>query len=182
VTDNEVPFEVDDAIVLILGGPASSPALRGRVEGITRLEKLVFLLERETELGELLTETPEFEAHNFGPFSSKVYQAVETLESADLITDSAALSPTTEDSWEAEQLIDDEPSSAYTTRDFELTPLGRDYYQALVSELPPQTEPRLQEFKDQFAGLPLRQLIRYVYTRYPELTERSLIRDEILGR
>jgi hypothetical protein len=178
----EVEFEVDDAIVLLLGAPSRSPSLRGRIEGITRLEKLVFLLEQETEVGKLLTERPEFQAHNFGPFSAKVYQAVETLESADLITDSATLSPTEEDSWEADQLIGDEPATAYTTRDFELTPLGERYYAALLAELPKGTEQRLKTFKDQFAGLPLRQLVRYVYTRYPDLTEKSLIRKQILGR
>ena len=182
MTDESVQFEVDDAIVLLLGAPAQSPSLRGRIEGITRLEKLVFLLERETELGQLLTERPDFEAYNFGPFSAKVYQAVETLEAADLITDSATLSPTEEDSWEADHLIGEEPASTFTTRDFELTGLGRKYYEALLSEMPSETEPILRSFKDRFAGVPLRQLIRYVYTRYEDLTDKSLIRKEILGR
>lgn len=181
MVDEQVPFEVDDAIVLLLGAPARSPTLRGRIEGITRLEKLVFLLERETELGELLTEQPDFEPHNFGPFSSKVYQAVETLEAAGLITDSASLAPTEEDSWEADQLIGDEPATAFTTRDFELTDTGQRYYRALVEELPKDVEPILREFKDRFAGLPLRQLIRYVYSRHPDQTGKSLIRDQILG-
>lgn len=169
----EVPFEVDDAVVLLLGAPAKSPSLNGRIEGITRLEKLVFLLDRETDVGKLLTEKPDFVAHNFGPFSAKVYQAVETLKSAGLITDSASLSPTEEDSWESENVIGQEPDSAYTTRDFDLTPLGRKYYGALVAELPKATERELRTLKDRFAGLPLRQLIRYVYSRYPALTDKS---------
>jgi hypothetical protein len=182
VTEDQPPFEVDDAVVLLLGAPSRSPALRDRIEGVTRLEKLVFLLDRETEAGRLLTEHPDFVAHNFGPFSAKVYQAVETLEAAGLITDSAALSPTGEDSWELDQIIGEEPATSYTTRDFELTDLGRQYYSALVRELPPGTESAVAELKEQFGGLPLRQLIRYVYRRYPELTDKSLIRDEILGR
>ena len=44
---------------------------------------------------------------------------------------------------------------------------------------------RLQElverFKQRFATLPLRQLIRYVYQRYPDYTDKSLIRKDILG-
>jgi len=182
MAEQQVEFEVDDAIVLLLGAPSRSPSLRGRIEGVTRLEKLVFLLERETELGKLLTEHADFEPHNFGPFSSKVYQAVETLEAADLITDSASLAATEEDSWEADQLIGDEPANAYTTRDFELTERGERYYRALIDELPKDVEPILTEFKDRFAGVPLRQLIRYVYTRYPEQTGKSMIRDQILGR
>ena len=55
-------FEVDDAIVLILGAPTKAPALKDRLEGITRLEKLVFLLEKETVLaGEGLVCDDHFE-------------------------------------------------------------------------------------------------------------------------
>lgn len=179
---NDVDFEVDDAIVLLLGSPGRGPASKGKIEGVTRLEKLVFLLERETDLGKLLTEQPEFVAHNFGPFSAKVYQAVETLEAAGLLTDSAKLSATAEDSWESDNLIGEEPANAYTTRDFGLTELGFQYYDALLSELPEETESALQKFKETFGTVPLRQLIRYVYTRYPELTEKSVIRDDILDR
>ncbi len=177
-----VPFEVDDAIVLLLGAPAKSPALRGRLEGITRLEKLVFLLEQETPLGSYLTEQPDFLAYNFGPFSQKVYQAIETLSAAGLIQDSSSISATEEDSWEAGEIIGEQPDARYTTRDFELTPRGHKYYNALLKELPPATERIVENLKNQLAGLPLRQLIRYVYTRHPKLTERSVIRDQILGR
>ena len=35
-------------------------------------------------------------------------------------------------------------------------------------------------FKDRYASMPLRQLVRYVYTKYPEYTEQSIIKDEVL--
>lgn len=181
--NEEIPFEVDDAIVLLIGAPSQSPSLQNRIAGITRLEKLLFLFERETDLSNLFTEKPEFVAHNFGPFSPKVYQAVETLEAAGLITDSAVIAPTTEDSWESDQIIGADPSTTYTTRDFELTSRGQEYYKWLVTELLNRDQQRLlSEFKDRFGGLPLRQLVRYVYTQYPELTEKSIIREQILGR
>ena len=46
MSDRE-PLETDDAIVLLLGAP-SSKERQGYLEGVTRLEKLVFLLKRET--------------------------------------------------------------------------------------------------------------------------------------
>jgi hypothetical protein len=179
---NRVPFEVDDAIVLLLGAPAKSPSLQDRLPGITRLEKLVFLLERETPLGQRMTETPEFIPHNFGPFSQKVYQAIEMLSSAGLITDSASVAATEEDSWESDEIIGDSPDTRYTTRDFELTDRGRQYYKALLAELPPDTQEIVSEVKNRFGALPLRQLIRYVYTRHPRETERSIIREQVLGQ
>jgi len=172
--------EVDDAIVLLLGAPAKAPALRDRIEGVTRLEKLVFLLQQETKLGELLTEDPKFESHNFGPFSAKIYQAVETLAAANLLEDSAQLSPSTEDSWEAEEVVGAAQGDRYATRNFTLTDRGRRYYAALIKDLPRSTESTLEEFKARFGALPLRQLIRYVYKKYPDYTDKSLIKDDVL--
>lgn len=175
-------LEVDDLIVLLLGAPASSPRLQGRIEGITRLEKLVFLLFREQELGKALSEDPDFRPHNFGPFSPKVYQAVADLSSYGLITDSARISDTTEDSWESENLIAPAAvSDPYSTRDFELTERGRRYYEALLTDLPPGSEEQLHAFKDRFAATPLRALVRYVYERHEDMTANSLIKREVLG-
>lgn len=180
MAEEETPIEVDDAIVLLLGAPSSSPALQDRIEGVTRLEKLIFLLEQESDLQQLLDETAEFEAYNFGPFSSKIYQAVDTLSAAGLLEDSAELASSREDSWETEEVVGAQPADAYATRNFELTERGCRYYKALLNELPPSAEKTLGEFKARFAALPLRQLIRYVYKKYPDFTHNSLIKDEIL--
>lgn len=181
MAEGQVPVEVDDAIVLLLGAPTVVPSLRDRLEGITRLEKLIFLLERETPLSKQLTEPTEFRSHNFGPFSAKVYQGIDTLSAYRLIEDSADPSDSTEDYWELETVIGEEPPDPYATRKFSLTDRGRKYYQALISELPQSTERTLTRFKEQFGAMPLRQLVRYVYQRYPEYTDKSLIRDDILG-
>lgn len=177
--------EVDDVIVLLLGAPSKVPALRDRMEGVTRLEKLIFLLEQETPIGDQLTEKPEFEPHNFGPFSAKVYQAVDVLVAAEFLQDTAELSPSTEDSWETEELVGTaraEQADPYATRNFSLTERGRTYYKALIQELPESTETTLSDFKARFGALPLRQLIRYVYKKYPGYTGKSSIRDEILNK
>jgi hypothetical protein len=175
------PVETDDAIVLVLGAPGGSDQ-QGYLEGVTRLEKLVFLHERETPVRDWLTEKAEFRSHRFGPFSSKIYQAVDTLAAAGLVRDSAKSAPTTEDRWEALNLLmDDEDLDPYTTRTFELTDRGKRYYTALLKDLPTDAEKTLTNFKNRFARLPLRQLVRYVYERYPQFTDRSEIRDEILG-
>lgn len=175
----QTPFEVDDAIVLILGAPTPYPALKDRLEGITRLEKLVFLLEKETELGQRLTESPDFTAHHFGPFSVKIYHAVEILKAAELLKETGKLSDSPDESWESANIVGEE--APYATRDFELTDKGRRYFIALSSELPKSAVRAASQLKDQFGVLPLRQLIRYVYKRYESFTERSKIKQEILG-
>lgn len=183
MTITKARVEVDDAIVLLLGAPTTTPSLEFRIEGVTRLEKLIYLLERETELKEFVAlEDAEFEAHNFGPFSSKIYMAVDTLAAAELVEDSAKLAPSSEDLWEAKEVAGSVPAEAdpYITRNITLTDRGQRYYKAIVQELPESTETMLSGFKDRFGALPLRELIRYVYERYPEDTGKSLIKNDIL--
>ena len=181
--DSHDALEIDDAIVLLLGAPSGSPRLKGRIEGITRLEKLVFLLERETSAASWLNEDAEFIPYNFGPFSAKVYQAIDLLAAAQLVEDSGTSTKTPEDNWENYHVIGgkmpaDDP---YITRDFQLTARGWRYYSKLVEQLPESVIDELAEFKGRFAHLPLRQLVRYVYQRYADFTDQSLIRDEVLG-
>lgn len=172
------PLETDDAIVLLLGAGSGES---DRLDGVTRLEKLIFLLERETPVQNWITEKADFHSWKFGPFSSKVYEAADTLSVAGMIRDSASSAGTSEDRWEAlNALVDERDLDPYTTRTFELTERGRRYYDALLKELPHDAEKTLTDFKSKFARLPLRQLVRYVYEQYPQYTDKSEIRNEIL--
>lgn len=178
----ESPLEIDDLIVLLLGSPTKVPRLQNRIDGITRLEKLVFLLERELPTIEtFMSESAEFEAYNFGPFSSKIYQAIETLAAAQIVDESTEFSGSDDDTWETESVIGLDEPYAYSERRFELTDRGRRYFAALKKELPDGLVEQVGAFKERFGALPLRQLVRYVYERYEDYAERSLIRDEILG-
>jgi uncharacterized protein len=173
-------IETDDVVVLLLGAPGG-PEPRGHLQGVTRLEKLVFLLERETPVRSWATEAADFRSHKFGPFSAKIYKALEALAAYGLLEDSALTSESDEDRWETVSLlVDAEDVDSYTTRTFQLTERGLRYYTALIGLLPPEAEQTLGAFKDRFAAISLRQLIRYVYERYPEFTDQSEIRDKIL--
>jgi hypothetical protein len=174
-------LEVDDAIVLLLGAPGANERDQGRIEGITRLEKLLFLLEKETEAPQWLKEDAGFSSNNFGPFSAKAYQEIEMLTAAGLVEDSAKLADSAEDTWEIENIIGEESANPFATRDLSLTDKGRRYYKVLLGELPEGAEDVVATLKRRFGSMPLRRLIRYVYRRYPEFTDKSLIRDEILG-
>lgn len=181
--DETPEFGVDDAIVLLLGSDPGPAENRGEIQGITRLEKLVFLFERDEKNRAAMTESADFKAYNFGPFSQKVYQAVDMLRAAGLLTDTAEASASNEDQYEVALTVgDDVAPNPYSTRDFRLTPIGRDYYKALLGDLPAETVQKAEELRQRFAGWPLRRLIRYVYQQYEEYTSASLIRDEILGK
>jgi hypothetical protein len=176
------PIEVDDLIVLLLGAPSKRADLEDQIHGITRLEKLIFLLEKEEDVNNWLQESPEFESHNFGPFSSKIYQGVDSLVGYGLLEDSQVASTTSEDTWEAENLLGTENPDQYAERRFHLTEKGKRYYEALRSELPSNVVARLGDFKDRLGGIPLVKLVRYVYQNYEDYTDKSVIRKKILGK
>ncbi len=175
-------LELDDLIVLLLGSPSRILQLQDRINGVTRLEKLVFLLEKELpNLATFLVESADFESHNFGPFSAKLYSAVEVLEAADLLEERHVRTQSQAESWEESVLIGVDERDEYVERQFRLTERGRRYYEALVSELPNAVPEQVGELKARFGSVPLRQLIRYVYSRYKEYTDKSLIREQVLG-
>ena len=174
-------LEVDDLIVLLLGSPTSKPALDGRISGITRLEKLIFLLEHESSLKDYMCEDTGFEAYNFGPFSAAVYKAVDSLSAYGLIEDTGSINSSNEDSWEQIRVIGVARPDPYATRDFKLTDRGRLYYDAISAEIPDEGIEELTRLKEQFGAIPLRQLVRYVYQGYPTMTHKSIIREDILG-
>lgn len=151
------------------------------MQGVTRLEKLVFLLERETSAKNWLSESADFRPYNYGPFSAKVYQAVDMLSAAGLIVDSKRKADTEDDTWEKRNVIGSN-EDPYTTRDFRLTDRGWRYYSAIRKNLVPEQLAELSSFKETFATISLRQLVRYVYERYDDFTSKSFIRDSVLGR
>lgn len=172
-------FEMDDLVVLLLGAPGSTQI--DRIEGITRLEKLAFLADMETPIKGWLTEESGFDSHNFGPFTAKIYEAVDALRGAGLISDSETSAEVPDDGWEATTVVYGEDVNPYKTRDFQLTELGREYYSRVIEILPKEAESTVRELKEKFADMPLRALVRYVYMRYPEFTDKSLIRDQVLS-
>ena len=54
------------------------------LNGVTRLEKLLFLLQNETSF-EGVADFYKFKAYNFGPFSKEVYESVDFLEGCGFI-------------------------------------------------------------------------------------------------
>jgi hypothetical protein len=76
-------LDSEDLILLLL--EANERLLhKDAISGITRLEKLLFLLKNETDF-EGIANFFIFEPHNFGPFSKQVYEAVDFLEGCELI-------------------------------------------------------------------------------------------------
>lgn len=177
----EFTFDPEDVILLLLD---ANERLFGNkyLNGITRLEKLVFLLERETTFD--MAGFFDFKAYNFGPFSKEVYEGIDFLENMDLLeSNDRPYTSFYSTSGEAklDQLIsdsaDDFSDSEVTEKLFSLTESGKMVAQKL-RELKEKTHPsdleQLESILKKYGKLSLHQIIKYVYSQYPEMAEESI--------
>lgn len=176
MTDDTDELMGPDLVLLLLRAPGSSLDQRDRVNGITRLEKLLFLADQESPLPGKVQEALVFRPYNFGPYSKQIYEAVDVLEDADLLAEEKALNGRALDAME-EASID--PDVEGVERRFYLTGDGREVADYLARQHP-QYAKLLNDIKSRYGNLSLRQLIQYVYRRYPAFAEESLIIDQLL--
>jgi hypothetical protein len=185
-------------LLLLLVGLDSDPSGLG---GVTRLQKLLFLLEEEEGLK--ATEGGyEFQAFKAGPYSPELYDDLEFLENLGLLrgeVTSEASEPEAEEvdrlsfdhligrevekSTEGEDV--DGPASAdtYEERRFRLTDRGRERTEQLLksAEVGPVVN-KIRRVKSKYGKYSLNDLLYHVYTKYPEMTTESEIRDKVLRR
>jgi hypothetical protein len=177
-------IEIDREDVLLLIFEAYERRFhKAAFNGVTRLEKLIFLLGAEAGLKDI-AELFTFRAYKFGPYSKGVYEAADFLQSMDLVN--VEIKPyysyfLAEEERELLRDIDnetdDDPTPAGQERLFSLTQNGRSLATKLRNEWTkdhPEHLHQIDEVVHRYGALPLNQIIRYVYRRYPEMAERSI--------
>lgn len=163
-----------DLVLLMLAGPQPTS---GRIDGVTRLEKLMYLAERETDVGPLVDEAFSFRPYHYGPYSKQIAEDVEFLEQARLVREERVLEGNTLDEVEEAAAVGTDREGV--ERRFFLTDDGRDIAKVLCQRHPDVFN-ELSEIKAKYGNMPLRQLIRYVYTRYPDSAVFSKIKGDVL--
>ena len=193
-THNEISRR--DLLLLILGTPIPGTASPAGVGGITRLQKFLFLLEREEDL-KPSGQGFEFTAYKAGPYSARLYDDLEFLENLGLIsreiTDSATEGEAAETDLSFEDLIapETEPpeetvsptADVYEEHRFSLTSKGEDRLKSLLATgryVPVQK--RVENVKRKYGRYSLNDLLYYVYKHYPDMTTESEIKDKVLSR
>jgi len=182
-------------LILYVGGATgqTSEPIRGR----TRLMKMVFLFERELwrkfRFDCVISESdlPTFEPWHYGPFSKRVFDDIEFFKRIGFLSVSPGDDATVEEVVEFEQWWDDisveEDSegggySEYTEECFTLTETGvRFVRERLLPGLSSRQLGALQEFKARLNVAPLHAILRYVYGKYPDMTTKSKINDQVSG-
>jgi uncharacterized protein YwgA len=170
-----------DLILALLFAGGAKKDKNEEIVGNTRLDKLVFLLEQETSLKKYLSDF-NFDAYNFGPYSSEVFDSVRALINAGLVKSDQLESEGFLDEADRyqieEQTLDTEPGPRKTVV-YSLTPEGEIVASALFNSLTQHEREELESLKKSFNSIELRKLLQYVYRKYPASTTESVIRDYI---
>ncbi|MFZ3324206.1 MAG: hypothetical protein WA190_17660 [Usitatibacter sp.] len=162
------------------------------LSGMTRLTKLLFLLEKEEGMkreGADFAFTP----YKAGPYSPAIYDDIEFLENLGFIeteVTSVATAPEAAelDAMSFEALMGKEDATElapdeYAERKFRLTEKGRKRVEDMLAKEDYQpVADKIRRVKSRFGNISLTDLLRYVYTKYPEMATESEIKDKILGR
>jgi len=179
-----------DVLMALLYAPGASGKVGEEIRGITRLEKLLFLLEKETAFGEYLRKDYKFEPYHYGPYSVEVFDQIEALEDAGLVETTTVEAKHSVETYDALQIeldviVDD--TSLDTARQetkklsiYKLTEKGMKVGKALFDSLSEDEKRKLNEVKTKFNSISLQRLLRYIYTKYPEAAKESVIKGEIL--
>jgi uncharacterized protein YwgA len=187
-----------DLVLLLMG--TDVPGSEGEIGGITRLQKLLFLLEREEGLAPTGSGF-EFTAYKAGPYSATLYDDLEFLENLGLLQSEVAAEATDAEAAEVdlldiEELLGESSSStgaeavdrfaaadAYEERRFSLSEKGLARVKTLLDkdELQPVVE-GIRKVKSRFGSHSLNDLLYYVYTKYPEMAVESEIKDKVLRK
>ena len=179
-----------DALMALLYAPGATGKPGEEIRGITRFEKLLFLLAKETVFQRYLSKDFEFEAYDYGPFSVEVFDHLEALQDANLIETRIIESKHRTESFDALEIESDiitDDSLFDMLRDdtkklniYKLTTNGMTVAKTLYESLIEEERRQLREIKTRFNSMPLHRLLRYIYTKYPEEAKESVIREEVL--
>lgn len=189
-----------DILLLLLYAPGVEEKVNEPIEGRTRIVKMLFIFRKEvlsqfrskTHLTE--SEFYEFFPWKFGPFSTQVYDDLTFFQLRGFVTSDCGtnehefLDESAQEwvAWRnATGVGDDDPDNdllEFTEEAFMLSPKGIDWVKRnLWDTLSESQQAILIAFKKKFVSAPLRSILRYVYSEYPEMVTKSTIKESILG-
>ena len=165
--------------------------------GRTRLMKMLFLFEKEIakefKKSNLDVIDFGFMAYNYGPYSKKVYEAIDFLETREIIEISYGNSSISESDFDLEQFLNsaNEYESTIDVSDeeirvelFSITEHGKEIMKDeskffAWNSLTKEQQQILIEFKSTMVNAKLKDILRYVYKKYPRFAEKSLIKHRL---
>lgn len=167
-----------DVVLLLLYAPGTSGEACEPVRGITRLQKLLFLLWKEGGFREDIPKLYNFEAYDFGPCVDDLYDDLEFAEDIELISIQEVPSGNEFEGGDEDAFLGDfgfKLVKRATRRDFALTEAGQEAAKEVYDNLDAERRRRLDQTKRRFNSMPFFDLLRYVYHKYPAFAKKSVL-------
>ena len=189
-------------MLLLLGLDSDGLSSKG-ITGITRLQKLLFLLWKEAGI-ESVDTAFDFKPYKAGPYSRKLYDELEFLENIGLIQSEIEGQASEVEAVELEEVSfeqlmgeDADPyidvpnqgdamtADTYEERRFTLTPRGLETARKILAGgKAKDAEDGVRRIKSRYSGFSLQDLLYHVYTKYEGdgWTSESEIRSKVLAK
>ena len=154
---------------------------KNNLMGVTRIQKLAFLLTLEDELRYLNNEL-KYDAHYYGPYSETITNGLEILSDNNFIESNTIQFEKLNQNRADERVIEDhmEIKEYIQTKDYKLTEAGRliaDYY---FKKLDDNEKKLINSITDEYGQLELIELLKKVYKIAPDdLLRNSTIKDDL---
>ena len=153
------------------------------IEGITRLTKMIFWLVKKYFAN--LDKEFEFEAWERGPWSPKICDYLELLESKDLISiEERPLKPWEEEDYDAIRFEEEQEVFSEEARNkmkiIRLTSKGEEVVKKITILIDRSEIEKIKEVKSYLNRLELREILWKTYTQYGKFTIKSKIKDNVL--
>jgi uncharacterized protein len=180
-----------DILLVLLYSKGITKQLNEPIIGRTRLVKMVFLFQKEIyplfkkNIPLVEQNFYEFFPWNFGPFSKQVYDDLTFFKLRGFIRSTESKEeglPEAAAEWNKWMSgLDLDEINEYSEEELTLTPYGENYTKGLYDLISDEQKEILTRFKKNLSNAPLRAILKYVYEKYPEQTDKSQILDDILG-
>jgi len=167
-----------DVVLSLLYAPGTSGEIAEPVRGITRLQKLLFLLWKEGAFYEDIPDLYNFKAYDFGPCMDDLYDDLDFAEDIGLISIQEVPSGNEFEGGDEDAFLEDfgfKLVKRSMRRDFALTETGREAGKDIYDNLDEGRRRRLDQVKRRFNSMPFFDLLRYVYRKYPAFAKKSVL-------
>jgi len=177
-----------DVLLALLYAPGSSGRIGEPIKGFTRLEKMMYLISKETtvkDVKDIIERDYHFEPDNFGPCAGEIYDDTEMLRDGKIIetttveTDNLIESADIGCVQDAEAEEESSPEPTKEAEVFQLSQKGLRIGEIIFSALPEESRRRISVIKTLYNDKPVMDLVRFVYAKFPEATVRSKIRHVV---
>lgn len=165
------------------------------IRGAVRLTKMMFLFNEQIapalkKKGLDNKNLPQFIAYNYGPFSKDVYEQIELFSGINFIKirdlnekeEMADVDNVVEKEFIDECYEDEEENKSESNFwEYSITDIGSGFVEKeLLPKITDEQLSLLRRYKEKITDMTIKQLLHYVYTRYPDYTGKSIIKDEVL--